>query len=190
MKRNAKNNGLVILLIVIILCLVVGGGFVLYKLSTNTSNTNIGNQQNNNGHLNGNENTSSQWIDYLVTQNLTLTKSIWDTEKDECTYVKVDITKDNMQKMLNKLNESTITKYYYGTNPPAGTICSNNYRLEYGNKTINLETDGIMWVDDSNLSNKIDLAVDNFSGTISNEYVYQFAANFDSVINNYVTSKK
>ena len=173
MESKKTNKKIVAVLIIIIICLVVGGGFVLYKVLSDAPNSNLGNTENKNEHLTGNENNTTDWINYLTNQNLTLTKSVWDNAKDECVYKKIELSTNDIKTLLTEFNKNKITKYYYGTTPPTGTTCSDRYKIEYNNKTINLESDGIMWVNDDALSSKIDLEVDETTGTVSNEYVYK-----------------
>ena len=178
MKNNKTNARLIVVLLLIICFLLIGGGFLVYKLLSNNSNNNSGVDEDFN-----NESTNfPEWVTYLTDYDLTLTKSVWSNE--QCNFVEVNISSDDIDKVIQKLSTSKITKYYYGDMPPTGTVCSDRYQLKFGDKSISLEADGIAWVKDTTLSSKLDLVVSATQGSGQGDYVYRFDVNFADVINN------
>ena len=177
MKKS--NNKLVVTLLITIVCFVVGG-LLVYNFTFKNANSNESLEEIENKEL-------PEWAKYLEGFNLVLTESVWNQEKEECQFEKISISSNNFKKILNELSSANITKYYYGGNPPTGTICSERYKVEYGNNSISLEADGIAWVTDKTLSDKLDLTITDTNGT--GDYVYKFNIDFASVINKYKTTK-
>lgn len=126
-----------------------------------------------------------EWINYLNQYNLTLIGSVWNADKNECVFEKTSISSSDVKKIIDELSSQTITKYYYGNNPPTGTVCSDRYKITYNNNNVSLESDGIMWVNDQNLIKKLDLDVDNKIGS-TGEFVYQFDVDFAEIIRKYI----
>ena len=62
--------------------------------------------------------------------------------------IKVANVEFNVKEIINELSSKKITKYYYGSFPPTGTVCSDRYMLEYDGNRISLEASGYMWVND------------------------------------------
>lgn len=177
MKNNKSNTTIIVTLSIIIFFLFIGGGFLLYTvLSDNSSSVGDSNSQ-----LSGDDRLP-EWITYLSGFDLTLTKSVW--SNDQCNFEKISISSDDINKVFQKLSTSKITKYYYDDMPPTGTVCSNRFKLEYGANSISLEENGIVWVNDTTLSNKLDLVVNNTQGSGKGDYVYRFDVDFAEVINN------
>ena len=137
---------------------------------------------------NKDNNNNNEWVTYLKSKDINIKTSVWNSEKEECEFNSISITTENIKEIINKLSSSKITKYYYGNNPPVGTVCSDRFQLEYENNKINLEADGYMWIEDDILSNKIDLDVDNtiYEDNYTKEnYVYKFDIDFANIFNNY-----
>ena len=173
-----KTNIITIILAILVIGLT---GYIVYDKVLSTKSAN---------NLNNNEDSDlSKWVNYLSQYDLTLTRSVWNSDKDECNFEKATIASSDVKKIIVELSSKEITKNYYGNNPPAGTICSDRYKLEYNNTNISLESDGVMWVTDQNLINKLDLDVDNFVGASNGgEFVYLFDVDFAEIIEKHINN--
>lgn len=133
------------------------------------------------------DNGNKDWVDYLKTKNIVVKASEYNSQNNECEFKDISLSFNDVKEIINELSSKKITKYYYGSFPPTGTICSDRYMLEYDGNRISLEASGYMWVNDDNLSNKIDLDVDNVDyaeGADYTSYVYKFDTEFKDIIDN------
>ena len=160
-------------------------GYVVYDKVFVTEEENTNYQEDNSQDV-----SLPKWVNYLISFDLTLTESIWDTEDNECKFENVSISTYDLEKILVELSTKNLTKDYYGDISPSGTVCSDRFKLKYGDNTISLESGGVVWVDDSMLSNRLDLDVDNTDGSSNSvNYVYRFDVDFATLINNYKVNK-
>ena len=195
--ENQKSNKAVITLLIIII-VILSTLCVLFATDTIILNSN---KVNNNEVTNNNTATDVEnnnngtnikgWVNYLKNKNIIVKTSAWDSTKDVCEFNTVYIDSEDINKIIDKLSTTKITKYYYGSFPPVGTVCSDRFILEYENHKIRLEADGYIWIDDDLLSNKIDLDVDitNYADNYTEDsYVYKFDANFADIFNQYINN--
>jgi len=160
-----------ILIVGIILVVSVFGYFIYNKFNLKSVDTNY-----------------DEWVEYLNKQDLIIKSSVWNSDAEQCEFEIMFLSNDDIKNVVNNLSTQKITKYYYGSVPTTGTICSDRFLIEYGDNKLNLESDGSAWINDENLISKLDLVVDEtiYADDANNDnFVYIFENGFVSVFNEY-----
>lgn len=156
MEENRNKNMLIVVLIVIIIMLISLLTYVIIndkekKNSDNSSanndsniteNSNISNNEENNVNNNNsttNSSINSNWIDYILSSNITSIKlsrmrKIEFGDKEDINK-NINITKDELKDLLSNLKESKLTKVYsLGIGGPISdelvVTYGNNYKFE------------------------------------------------------------
>ena len=188
-----KENLLVVLVIILSILVISLSSYLIYDKVSNMGNTDDKLLSDNDDSLLNNDeaeqydNNDSVWFEYLKGRDIIIKKSVWDYEKDDCQYENISMTKEMVNNIIDELSLKKVTKYYY-FNPPVGAICSDNFRLEYDEQRIDINSN-VFWINDETLSEKLDLGVDNIiydDNADGNNYVYKFEANFMDILNKYI----
>ena len=132
---------------------------------------------------------NKEWVDHLKGKNIVFKKSEYNYEIDECQYKDISLSSEQIDKIIDELSMAKITKTYYG-HYPGGASCVGNFKLQYDNNEIGVDSYGNIWLDDDVLSNKLSLDKDFVIfkyGVEENNfnYFYEFDVSIKDIIDKY-----
>jgi len=138
MEKNKTNNKLVIFLLIIIILLLVGGGYIVYTLLSDNPNFNLGEKDNSNSQLSGDEtedNNLPDWANYLLKQNITEITYETGSMDDNYNCISKTMTKAQLTDVLIKMTAAPLKKYRSGG---GGGPCDWAIRIKYDDKTTDI----------------------------------------------------
>lgn len=177
-----KNNKLVVFLLVVIICLVVGGGFALYKVLSDTSNSNLGGSSNNNQHLSG-DNKYDTWFEYLLDTEI---NSIEITSCNGIKETTTTITTSELKSIFNEMKKGTLVKDFDGG---LGGVCMESININYTSNGTNYDLDlvnneyiDLEYLKDATILSYLENSNYTISNNSSSDVAQGFIYNYDQTV--------